>query len=127
MERAATERAAIAPPGARGGRRPARARSLPGRVFRSWRRGRSGSARWARVEADRGGGGDLLLIGDREVGLDLEAEHLRGDIGREAAHRHVEILHRLDVAVARDGDAVFGALQLRLQIAKVLVRLQLWI
>ena len=41
------------------------------------------------------------------------------------AHRDVVALHRLDVAVARHGDAILGAFDLRLQIAEVLIRLQL--
>ena len=55
-----------------------------------------------------------------EIRLHLEAEHLGGEVGRERAHRHVVVLHRLDVAVARHGDAVLRALELRLQVAEVL-------
>ena len=33
---------------------------------------------------------------------------------------HVVVLHRLDVAVARNRDAIFGALELRLQVAEIL-------
>ena len=57
--------------------------------------------------------------------LHLVAEHHRGEVDRELAHRHVVVLHRLDVAVARHGDAVLGALELRLQVAEVLVGLEL--
>src|SRR5690348_2557832 len=58
---------------------------------------------------------DRGLIGHAEVGLDLVAERLRGKVLRELADVGVVILHRLHIAVARDGNAVFGALQLRLQ------------
>ncbi len=44
---------------------------------------------------------------------------------REGAHGRVVVLHRLDVALARDRDPVLRALELRLQIAEVLVDLQL--
>ena len=37
------------------------------------------------------------------------AEQHRGEVGREAAREHVCVLHRLDVAAARHGDAVLGA------------------
>ena len=55
----------------------------------------------------------------------LVAEHHRGEVGRERAHRDVVLLHRLDVAVARHGDAVLGAFELRLQVAEVRVGLEL--
>ena len=68
---------------------------------------------------------DFALVLDREVGLGLEAEHHRGQVRREGAHGDVVVLHRLDVAVAGHRDAVLGALELRLQIAEVGVRLEL--
>src|SRR5215469_949869 len=77
------------------------------------------------IEGHRGRGSDLLLVLDREVRLHLEAENLRGDVRGEGAHGHVVVLHGPDVAVAGHSDAVLGALELRLQIAEVLIRLQL--
>src|ERR1035437_3954540 len=68
---------------------------------------------------------DFLLVLDRELRLLLETEQHCGQVARERAHHHVVLLHCLDVAVARDRDAVLGALELRLQIAEVGVRLQL--
>src|SRR6185503_5068615 len=68
---------------------------------------------------------DRLLVLDRELRLLLVAEHHRRQVGRERAHRDVVLLHRLDEAVARHGDAVLGAFELRLQLEKVPVRLEL--
>ena len=62
-----------------------------------------------------------------EVGLHLEVEHLRREVGRELAHRDVVGAHRIDVAVARHGDAVLRAFELRLQVAEIRVRLELGI
>src|SRR5436190_19335875 len=50
---------------------------------------------------------------------------LCGDIGRKIAHRFVVFRNFLDIALARDGDAIFGALELRLEITIILIRLQL--
>ena len=61
---------------------------------------------------------------DRELRLHVEPEHHRREVGRERAHRGVVVLHRLDVAVARDRDAVLGAFELRLQVAELRVRLE---
>src|SRR5882672_8397614 len=66
-----------------------------------------------------------LLVLDRELRLLLEAEHHRGEVARERAHGDVVLLHRLDEALARDGNAVLGAFELRLQFKEVLVGLQL--
>src|SRR5712691_9628337 len=70
---------------------------------------------------------DRLLVLDAEVGLDPVAEHHRRQVDRKLAYQHVVFLHRLDVAVARDRDAVLRALELRLEVAKVRVRLELGI
>ena len=75
-------------------------------------------------EVDRRRRADRLLVVDREVGLDVHLEQHRRQVGRERTHGGVELLHRLDVAVARDGDAVLGAFELRLQVAEVLVGLE---
>src|SRR6185295_8026285 len=53
---------------------------------------------------------DRLLVLDREVRLLLVAEHHRRQIVREGADADVIILHRLDVAVARNRNAVLCAL-----------------
>src|SRR5260221_11846953 len=68
---------------------------------------------------------DFFLVLDRELRLGLEAEDHRGEVARERAHGDVVLLHRADVALPRHGDAVFGALELRLQVAEVGVRFQL--
>src|SRR5437867_7271339 len=75
------------------------------------------------VEAHRRRPGDLGFVLHREVGLGLVAEHHRGEIGREAARQYVVLGHRLDVAVARHGDAVLGALELHAQVTEALIRL----
>src|SRR5262245_45659499 len=62
--------------------------------------------------------GGLVLNLQRR--LDVVAEHHRREIRRELAHGDVVILHGVDVAVARDGDAILRAFELRLQIAEVL-------
>src|SRR6476661_7852756 len=67
---------------------------------------------------------DLLLVLHREAGLGLVAEHLGSQVGREAAREHVVLLHGLDVAVARDGDAVLRAFELHAQVAEALVGLE---
>ena len=59
-----------------------------------------------------------------KFGLGRVAEHHGRQVGREAARQHVVLLHRLDVAVARHGDAVLGAFELHAQVAEGLVGLQ---
>src|SRR5512139_1511209 len=81
--------------------------------------------RGRRAEIDRGRPGDGLLVFHREARLGLVAEHHRGEVGGEGTHRDVVRLDRGDVAVARDGDAVLGAFELRLQVAEQAVCLQL--
>src|SRR5215470_1433004 len=49
---------------------------------------------------------DFLLVVDREIRLRLVAEHHRRQIVREGADADIVVLHRLDIAVARHGDAV---------------------
>src|SRR5690606_23577280 len=68
---------------------------------------------------------DLLQVVDGEVRPGLVPEHLRRQVLRELPDVGVVVLHRGDVALALDGDAVLGALQLRLQLQKVLVGLEL--
>src|SRR6266540_1990839 len=68
---------------------------------------------------------DFFLVLHRELRLFLEAEHHRREVAGERAHRDVVLLHCPDVAVARHRDAVLGALELRLQLKEVLVRLEL--
>src|SRR6266403_4545707 len=81
--------------------------------------------RWIEIHLRRGR--DCLFVVDREVGLLLVSERHRGQVGRERADRHVIILHRLDVAIARHRDAGLGAFQLRHQVAKQRVGFELWI
>jgi hypothetical protein len=66
--------------------------------------------------------GGLVLHLERR--LHVIAEHHRGEIRGELAHRDVVILHGVDVAIAGDGDAVFGAFELRLEIAEVRIGLE---
>src|ERR1700744_1681400 len=66
--------------------------------------------RRCRIEIDLRRGRDFLLVLDGKIGLFLVAEHHRGEVIRERADADVVVLHRLDVAVARHGDAVLGAL-----------------
>src|SRR5262249_24305875 len=68
------------------------------------------------AEIDGRRGRNRFLVFDREIRLGLVAEHHRSEILREAAHVGVVVLNRRDVAIARDGDAVLGAFELRLQI-----------
>src|SRR5216683_7258958 len=68
------------------------------------------------AEIDRRRHADALLVLDREVRLDVHLEQHGREVGRERAHRGVEFLHRLDIAVARHRDAVLRALELRLQV-----------
>src|SRR5690242_13261814 len=58
------------------------------------------------AEIDRGRLGDRFFVLDREVRPGLVAEHHRGQVHRELTDEDVVLLHRLDVAVARDSDAV---------------------
>src|SRR5688572_5138588 len=76
-------------------------------------------------EINFGRSGDGLLVLDRELRPLLVAEDHRREVGREGAHGGVVLLRGLDEAVARHGDAVLGALELRLQLAEVLVGLEL--
>ena len=64
---------------------------------------------------------DRGFVLDREVGLLFVAEDHRRQVDRKLTHGDVVLLHRIDVALARDRDAILGALELRLQIAEVLV------
>src|SRR6185312_9678759 len=85
-----------------------------------------GRGRWRTgAEIHPGRGGDGLLVVHAEVRLDLVAEHLGGHVVGEGADHRVVLLHRLHVAVARHGDAVLGAFQLRLQVLEQAVGLQL--
>src|SRR3990172_13264918 len=68
---------------------------------------------------------DLFLVLDRELRLLLEAEQHCRQVAGELAHDEVVLAHRLDETVARHRDPVFGAFESRLQIAEVLVGLQL--
>src|ERR1700737_1717252 len=88
------------------------------RLFSRRRRGR-------RVEIDLRRGRDFLLVLDREVRLFLIAERHRRQVVREGADADIVVLHRLNVAVARHRDAVFGAFELRHQIVKQRVRFEL--
>src|SRR6478752_3640820 len=58
-----------------------------------------------RIEIDLRRRRDFLLVGDCEVRLLLVTEHHGGEVVREGADADVIVLHRLDVAVARHGDA----------------------
>src|SRR5262249_24535065 len=77
----------------------------------------------AEIHGRRPGDGRFVL--DCEVGLGTVAEHHRGQIDRKLPDRRVVLLDGLDVALARDRNAVLRAFELRLQIAEVLVRLEL--
>lgn len=79
------------------------------------------------AEVDLGRGADALFVLDGELRLFLIAEHHRGEVARKLPHHYVVPLHRLDVTVACDGDPVLRVLELRLQIAKIGVRLELGI
>ena len=109
-------------------RRVSRARRLPpapavrGRR-RCGRRGRAGAA-GGLPKSTFGGALTAASSSTVKLGLTSMLEHHRRQVGRELAHRRVELLHRLDVAVARDGDAVLGAFELRLQVAEQRVGLE---
>src|SRR5258706_4658091 len=105
-------------------RRPARLATLLARRGRG-RHARCGGHRGLGREVDLRRFRDRLLVLDREAGLFLVAEHHRRQIGRELAREDVVFLHRLDEAVTRGGDAVLRALELRLQVAKERVALEL--
>ena len=77
-----------------------------------------------RAEIDHRRFGDFRLVLDREIRLHVIAKDHRGEIGRELAHQHIEFLHGLDVAVACHGNAILGSFKLRLQIAEILVGLE---
>src|SRR5208283_364043 len=62
--------------------------------------------------------GNRRFVLDGEIRLLLVAELHRRQIGGERSHRDVVVLYRLDVAVARHGDAILRALELGLQIAE---------
>src|SRR5262245_31886990 len=82
-------------------RREALAAFIAIRLFTALLRGRR-----RRVEIHLRRRRDFPLVLDREVRLLLVAEHHRRQIVREGADADVIVLHRLDVAVARHGDAV---------------------
>src|SRR5471032_1858287 len=77
------------------------------------------------TEADSGWHRDSLIVRHAEVRLDGVPKHLGREIAREGSHGYVVFLHRLDVAIARYGDPIFSAFQLRLQIPERLVGLRL--
>src|SRR3569623_1614204 len=77
------------------------------------------------TEIDGGRGRNAFLVFDRERGMHLVAEHLGRQVGRKAARERVVFLHALDVALACDRNPVFGAFELRLQIAEAGIRIQL--
>src|SRR6185369_9637117 len=79
----------------------------------------------AEVHLRRGGNLGFVLHGEVRLGLVMERH--RRQVGREAARQDVVLLHRLDVAVARHGDAVFRALELHAQLAETLVGFQIGI
>src|SRR5882672_2474784 len=70
---------------------------------------------------------DRLLVFDRELRLVLVTEHHRREIDRELPHQRVVVLHRLDVAIAGDADAVFRAFELGAQILEARIGLERWI
>src|SRR5882757_4593456 len=67
---------------------------------------------------------DRSLVLDRKLRLLLVAERLGGQVLRKLPDVHVVVLHRLDVPIAGDRDAVFRAFELRPQILEALVGLQ---
>src|SRR3990172_673210 len=82
-------------------------------------------SRRRRTELHLGRLRQLLFVFHGECRLDGESEEPRGEVARELTHRDVVLLHRLDVTVARHGDAVLRALDLRLEIAEAGVGLEL--
>ncbi|MPM40097.1 hypothetical protein SDC9_86735 [bioreactor metagenome] len=85
---------------------------------------RSGLAGRRRREVHHWRLADFGLVLHGEIGLGLVAHHHGRQVGGEAACEHVVFLHRLDVAVACHGDAVFRAFQRHAQIAECLVGLE---
>src|SRR5204863_4051246 len=79
------------------------------------------------AEIDRRRLGDGLFVLDTEARLHRVAEQHRRQVDRKLAYEHVVFLYGLYVAIARDGNAVLRALELRLQVAEVRVRLELGI
>src|SRR5688572_21180221 len=79
------------------------------------------------AEADLRRTRNLGFVLDRERRLRVVAEDFRRQVARKAAYRDVVALHGFDVAVTRDCDTVFRALELRLQIAKVRIGFELGI
>src|SRR5437773_4562186 len=79
------------------------------------------------AEIDRRRLGDGLFVLDTEARLHRVAEQHRRQVDRELAYEHVVSLYGFYVAVARDGNAVLRALELRLQVAEIRVRLELGI
>src|SRR6188508_3304041 len=59
------------------------------------------------------------LVLDLERRLHVVAEDLRRHVHRELAYGRVVVLHGVDVAITRDGDAVLRAFELRLEVAEV--------
>src|ERR1043166_6887070 len=68
----------------------------------------------------------FLVRGESRARAQAQEEFGR-QVRRERAHGGIVFRHFLDVAVARDGDAVLRAFELRLEISIVLVRLELGI
>src|SRR6185437_5771695 len=103
---------------------PVNANNRPANSIQRWSasftllsvRARSGRRRRGRPEVHLRRGRDRSFVVDREVGFHLVPEYPGGQVDRKAADVAVVILHRLDVAVASYRDAVFGALQLRLEV-----------
>lgn len=63
--------------------------------------------------------GHGLLIRHREVGLLLQVQEKFGrEICGKVTNHLVEFGHLVDIPLARDGDAVFGAFQLTLKVAE---------
>ena len=89
------------------------------------RRGSAVARRSRRVELDFGRLGKRALVLDRKLWLLLVPERHRGEIARERAHRDVVLLYRLDITIARNGDAILRAFELSLQVAKIRVGFKL--
>src|SRR5690606_27793527 len=88
-------------------------------------RSRRGRRSAIRTEVDPWRLLDLLQVVDGEVRPRPVTEHLGGEVLRELPDEGVVVLHRADVALSFDGDAVLGAFELRLQLQEVLVGLGL--
>ena len=87
-------------------------------------RAHSGRRRGWRTEVHLRRGRNCGLVFHGEIRLYLVPEYLGGQVDRKAADIAVVILHRLDVAVACHGDAVFGAFELRLQVLEQAIGFQ---